>query len=66
MIQKIIHQDPLRYGYLIQSPFNTQICANFTVYPNDFLQTLYDHLIRYREYHVETMKDDPQWGAKYR
>jgi len=65
LIQDIIHKDPARYGYLNNIPFSTCISANFVVYPNEFLQALYDQMITMEEYHVETMKDDPQWGAKY-
>lgn len=65
LIQDIIHKDPARYGYLNHSPFNTCISANFVNYPNEFLQALYEQIVSMEDYHAETFKDDPQWGAKY-
>ena len=52
LIQDIIHKDPARYGYLNHTPFNTCISANFVVYPNDFLQALYEQMITMEDYHT--------------
>lgn len=41
LVKDIMHKDSVRYAFLSQEPFQSNITGNYTTYPNDFLEALY-------------------------